>query len=876
MENEKASIGADYRKRLNDLEQEKSFLLALCNDITKVRQKNDLIALFKSKIKDKFYFTHIIITLVDRADETFTPFLSDNEDSAIRKDPRYQEIMTSRFSMDNPIIKQVLGSEESCSFDMEAIMHLSGMPPFFKQHFEKGARKVLLTRLIKAGDTIGLIHIYSDKANSFTPFFKRVMKTMAPLLSSAVSNIIKNQELIQKEQEKSVLLAFSTAIAKVRTKEELSKAITQSISRINKHFSFIIVRAHFEDQSLSTFCYHLDPGHQLSAVTDLLNQTDRKSDDGIASRILNSSIPLLFNVKREMKRGVRSDYLKAWQHMGETHFIALRLARGDVNQGFFLLNTEKINVDLLQSFCAQVSTAMANIVFNELVITKQKEQTYLLDFAREVTHIQNRESLKNAIFKILDGMIHTKLAMIRVLAEDRIHMIPFMYDPSLFTTDRSSFQKMSAVDISIDEPYTKEVLASQEGAVFNVEEELKKGNAYARLWKSTGLKNMYALPMRTQDEIIGTIWLLADKLNATLVKGLCAQISISISNVLANEKLLAYKKRLEDENSYLKEQIQSIYNFSEIIGKGPKMTEVYKLMNLVADTDTSVLILGETGTGKELIARAIHNASSRKEKLMVKVNCAALPGDLIESELFGHEKGAFTGAVDRRLGKFELAQNSTIFLDEIGELPLSSQAKLLRVLQEKEIERIGGKRPIPINVRIVTATNRDLEAEVRKGKFRADLYFRLNVFPILLPALKDRKEDIEPLTWFFIEKYTRATGRRITKLTSKALSRLQDYHWPGNVRELEHLIERSILLSPEGILDDIEIPQQPLPESDQAIRLNNQSLSAIERQFILQILRQCKGKISGPGGAAEVLQLPANTLHSRIKKLQIHKREYFT
>jgi transcriptional regulator with GAF, ATPase, and Fis domain len=299
-------------------------------------------------------------------------------------------------------------------------------------------------------------------------------------------------------------------------------------------------------------------------------------------------------------------------------------------------------------------------------------------------------------------------------------------------------------------------------------------------------------------------------------------------------------------------------------------------MSLVTDSNTTVLVLGETGTGKELIARALHNTSPRKEKLMVKVNCAALPTHLIESELFGHERGAFTGAVDRRIGKFELANHSTLFLDEIGELPLEAQSKLLRVIQERELERLGGKQTIRIDVRLVAATNRNLEEEVKAGRFRADLYFRLNVFPIHLPPLRERTEDIEPLTHFFVEKYSRNTGRKIRKVAPRVIQQLRSYTWPGNVRELEHLIERSILLTTDGELQEVYIPKQPETDTPSAAHLANRSLEAVERDHIIEVLKRCAGKISGAGGAAEILDLPGNTLHSKMKKLGITKADYFT
>lgn len=298
-------------------------------------------------------------------------------------------------------------------------------------------------------------------------------------------------------------------------------------------------------------------------------------------------------------------------------------------------------------------------------------------------------------------------------------------------------------------------------------------------------------------------------------------------------------------------------------------------MSLVADSNTTVLVLGETGTGKELIARALHNASPRKDKLMVKINCAALPANLIESELFGHERGAFTGAIDKRIGKFELANHSSLFLDEVGELPLEAQAKLLRVIQERELERVGGKQTIKIDVRLIAATNRNLEEEVKAGRFRADLYFRLNVFPINLPPLRDRQEDIEPLTHFFVQKFSRTTGRRIKKVTPKVIQQLNSYTWPGNVRELEHIIERSVLLATDDTLHDVYIPKNTSSDKQEQALLLNRTLDEVERSYIIETLKRCAGKISGTGSAAEILKIPGNTLHSKMKKLGISKSDYF-
>lgn len=313
-----------------------------------------------------------------------------------------------------------------------------------------------------------------------------------------------------------------------------------------------------------------------------------------------------------------------------------------------------------------------------------------------------------------------------------------------------------------------------------------------------------------------------------------------------------------------------------IIGESSQWLDVVEYIRIVAPTETSVLLLGESGTGKERVADCIHALSARKNKPFVKVNCAALPASLIESELFGHEKGAFTGAIDKRIGKFEQADGGTILLDEIGEMPFEIQVKLLRVLQEKEIERIGGKAPIKLDVRVIAATNRVLEKEIAEGRFRIDLYYRLNVFPIQLPALRDRKEDIPLLAYHFIDTFSQRIGKKIVGLSDDCFEQLLHYHWPGNIRELEHLIERSVLLTKGDTIRDV-----PLPPNDKSqivksgISTEIKTIDQNEREHILSVLRKCKGKVFGPGGAAELLGIKVSTLNSRIKRLGIKKENIF-
>jgi formate hydrogenlyase transcriptional activator len=359
------------------------------------------------------------------------------------------------------------------------------------------------------------------------------------------------------------------------------------------------------------------------------------------------------------------------------------------------------------------------------------------------------------------------------------------------------------------------------------------------------------------------------------------------------DRVLAEREsaRLQEQNLYLQEEIKADHNFEQIIGRSPALLEVLGQVSRVAATDATVLVTGETGTGKELIARAIHFASPRKDKPLVKVNCAALPAALIESELFGHERGAFSGAISRRLGRFELADGGTIFLDEIGELPAEAQVKLLRVLQERELDRVGGDAPVRVDVRVIAATNRNLLQEVQNKNFREDLYYRLHVFPVCLPPLRERREDIPQLAQYLVSKFAQRIGKRIEAVSQQTMRRLEEYAWPGNIRELENVLERAIILNMGTTL---EIACDLLPRPAGPVRIDQQRetevrteagarttqiaatqplarLDAVERDYIVTVLRHTDWVVTGPHGAAQILGLNPSTLRSRIKKLGISR-----
>src|SRR6266478_164427 len=336
------------------------------------------------------------------------------------------------------------------------------------------------------------------------------------------------------------------------------------------------------------------------------------------------------------------------------------------------------------------------------------------------------------------------------------------------------------------------------------------------------------------------------------------------------------QERLKDENVALREGIGKTSTCDEIVGTSAALQRVLSLVSKVAPTDASVLVTGETGTGKELVARAIHRRSRRSSRAFVSVNCAAIPRDLIASELFGHEKGSFTGAAQRRLGRFEMAEGGTIFLDEVGELPMETQIALLRVLQEHEFERVGGTRSIPTNVRVVAATNRNLQAAIAAGTFRSDLFYRLNVFPIDMPPLRERREDIPVVVEYFVDHCARKVGKNIQVITKESLDLLRSYRWPGNIREVQNVIERSVIMceTENFSVDKTWLAQQPFATEPKIPLDLSENLATQEKEMIEAALRESAGRVFGPSGAAAMLGMPRSTVESKIRSLRINKNRF--
>ena len=532
-------------------------------------------------------------------------------------------------------------------------------------------------------------------------------------------------------------------------------------------------------------------------------------------------------------------------------------------------------VAFLQQVARQVAVAVDN------ALNFERAQAYQRQLAQERDRLRVLLEVNNAVVSKLD--LHALLSAISASLRRVIHheyTSLALYEPGV------NQMRMLALDFPqgkglIREEMMVQMEGSMSGKAFRNRQPLVLDRAAmdefssptSLLLRDEGVRSVLCTPLITHDRALGTLSLgsLRDaafqQSDVDLLVQVAGQVAIAVENALAFREIAELKNKLAQEKLYLEDEIRSELNFDEIVGESPALRTVLRQVQTVAPTNSTVLIQGETGTGKELIARAIHDLSPRREHTFVKVNCAAIPAGLIESELFGHERGAFTGAIAQRTGRFELAHGGTIFLDEIGDVPLELQPKLLRVLQEQEFERLGGARTIRADVRLVAATNRDLTEMVAARTFRSDLFYRLHVFPITVPPLRHRQEDIPALVRYFAQKYARRMNRAVESIPAETLEAFTKYAWPGNIRELENLIERAVIVSPGPVLRvplaDIALPAGPAKES--------LTLEAAEREHILQALKATNWVLAGPRGAAARLGMKRTTLQSRMQKLGVRK-----
>jgi formate hydrogenlyase transcriptional activator len=855
---------------LGNLALERHYILELGKDITKIREKDDLIRLFSIRIKEFFYFNHSIITVIDKGGNTYSPFLLNPAASPLVHHKEYDNLVASHFTLNEPFISRVLDADGPVLFNLEEVMDNPGAPPFLRANYEVGLKTILMTPLRSKSETIGFLHVYSDTDNTFTKEFISIIKGIAPQISNSVTNIIINERIRRKQAIDDALLKLGHKMAGLRDKNELADVLLKGLQPFIPFNNLMLT---ISDEPTKTYRVFLTDAKsaQINQEELMTLMAPNVVADDIYDVAAYSYYPVIFDKDMQRYKVPPNWYKLAIEH-GASEILLKVLPNADMRKfGLVLLSDQKGSfseeaIQIIETISGQLSSIIRNLLSMETIASREREKSFLLDFSSEIVAVRTKENLAEVITRGLKRLFNCKLMALTLLNDGAKILEHYMPQTGALIPNA----------VPLSEACCKHLLGSAKPVIFNANghpQEIAEG-LLMKHWKKIGVTGVSCCPLRVGDLVLGILWLLTDDPKLEVIKGICSQISLAIFNIRSYQQLLVYKEQLEEENEHLHEQISTLLNFSEIVGDGSGMKEVYEKMEIVAPSRSTVIILGETGTGKELIARAIHNSSLRKNKNMIKVNCAALPVHLIESELFGHEKGAFTGATERRIGKFELAHEGTIFLDEIGELPLDLQVKLLRVIQEREFERLGGSNTVKVDVRIVAATNRDLPFEVNTGKFRSDLYYRLHVFPISLPPLRNRVEDIPALANYFLQRSARRVGIRINSICPKVMEKLLDYNWPGNIRELEHLIERSILLNKGSILSTIHLPGvQPAQETTEEFQPVH-TLEEMEKLHIINILKNCSGKISGKGGAADLLEIPASTLHSKMKKLSISRSHY--
>ncbi len=533
-------------------------------------------------------------------------------------------------------------------------------------------------------------------------------------------------------------------------------------------------------------------------------------------------------------------------------------------------------LELLRQVARLVAVAVDN------ALNYQKAERYQRQLSEERDRLRLLLEINNAVVTHLDLRQLCRalaVAMRRLLRQDYLSLA--LYEPAQnrwrlyafdFPANKGTLREEQP--IPFDGAPASAAYVTRQPAHFLQDDLERLDSDVARRLLNEGIRSLYSVPLLSRDRVLAT--LNAGRLDGSaflpeemdLLVRAAGQIALAVDNALAFREISALKDKLAQEKLYLEDEIRTEGSFSEIVGESATIQRILRQVEIVAPTPSTVLIQGETGTGKELIACALHRLSTRREHTFVKLNCAAIPTGLLESELFGHERGAFTGAIARKVGRFELADGGTLFLDEVGDIPPELQPKLLRVLQEQEFERLGSTRTLKVDIRLVAATNRDLMQMVADRQFRADLFYRLNVFPILMPPLRERPEDIPALTRYFTQQHSRRLNRPVRTISDKATELLSRYPWPGNVRELENYIERSVLLSPGNELrvsaDDLKAPGVS-PTS------TTQTLMDAEREHILKALDEAKWVIGGPSGAAARLGMKRTTLQLKMRKLGIER-----
>ncbi|HEV8621032.1 MAG TPA: sigma 54-interacting transcriptional regulator, partial [Nitrospiraceae bacterium] len=746
-----------------------------------------------------------------------------------------------------------------------------------------GVQSYCLLPLTTAMRPLGAIGFGSRRPCAFATADLEFLQQVSKQIAVAVDDVLNDeraqtaqQQLTHERDRLRLLLEVSESIASHRDLDELFHDLAQRLPRIVP-FDYINLVLH--DPTRDVMRLHILAVPLPSTIRPGLELPVDESPGGV---VWKTQLPLMVEDVAQESRFPK--LIPMLRENGVQSFCAVPLTtalRRLGAMGFGSLQKrayQEAELNFMQEVAKQIAVAVDNVLHDESAQSAQQQLTHERDRVRLLLEVNNAvvshlglDDLFTAVSACLRKVIkHDGSSLVLYEPETRQYRVQV-----LDFTKNTSFIEEGQADPQCKGP-SGVAMTTRKPAVFTVQDlqNMASESKVCERLLGEGVKSLCSVPLLAHDRVRGALNVGRRGEDAfaqddiDLLVQVAQQVAIAVENALAYQEIAKLKDKLSKEKLYLEDEIRTEFNFEEIVGDSPALKQVLKQVEIVAATASTVLILGETGTGKELLARAIHNRSERRGRTFVKMNCAAIPTGLLESELFGHERGAFTGAIAQKIGRFELADGGTLFLDEVGDIPLELQSKLLRVLQEQEFERLGSTKTIRVDIRLLAATNRDLAAMVSDKQFRSDLYYRLNVFPIVSPPLRERREDIPLLVRYFAQKHSRRMNKQIERIPSDTMAALSRYHWPGNVRELENLIERAVILSP-----GVEL-HVPLAELKAAAREGAQpvtTLEAAEREHVLRALQAANWVIGGPSGAAAHLGMKRTTLQSKIQKLGISR-----
>ncbi len=741
---------------------------------------------------------------------------------------------------------------------------------------EDGVQSLCVVPLTTALRRLGAVGFASQRKGSHDGSDVEFLRQVGKQVAVAVDNVLHHQDLTRDRDRLRLLLEVSESIASHCDLQDLFRDLAGRLPRIVP-FDYINVVLHESGRDVMRLWLLVTS--QPSTISPGLETPVDESPGGL---VWKTQQPLIVNDVMQEHRFTK--LMSMLRENGVQSFCVVPLTTAQRRlgaMGFGSLQRRvylESEIDFMQQVAKQVAVAVDNALNAAAARVSQRQlecerdrQRLLLEVNNAVVSHLGLEELFTAVSDCLRKVIqHDGSSLVLCDQETgryRVHVLHFAKNESIIEEGRieSACTTPAGIAITTRKPA---VLSAQDL------EHLCSESPVAQHLIDEGVKALCSVPLLSYDRALGALNVgrcnddLFTQEDVDLLSQVAHQITIAVDNALVHKEVQGFRDRLAKEKLYLEDEIRTEHNFEEIIGDSATLKRVLNQVEIVAPTDSTVLVLGETGTGKELIARAIHARSGRRERTFVKINCAAIPTGLLESELFGHERGAFTGAIAQKAGRFELADGGTLFLDEVGDIPLELQSKLLRVLQEQEFERLGSTKTIKVDVRLVAATNRDLTRMVADKEFRNDLFYRLNVFPLTVPALRDRREDIPSLVRYFAQKFARRMNKKIDSIPTEGLARLSQYDWPGNVRELENLIERATILSPGGALH-LSLEKSPSPPDSDTQSIT--TLEAAERDHIVRALQATNWIIGGPKGAAAKLGMKRTTLQSKMHKLNISR-----